>query len=431
MRMREVVENSPTDLRATDQTDVAIIGGGPAGVAAGLALRGRGVERVIILEREGEAGGAPRHCGHPPFGMREFGRVLTGPRYARRLAAAASRAGIDVRLRHSVVALREAGRISVASSDGSYELAAKRIILAMGARENSRAARLAPGDRPIGVLNTGALQAYIYLQKLLPFRRPVIVGTELVSLSAILTCLRAGVRPAGVIEANAEPTARWPLSLFPRLVGVGVHYSSAVVDIHGGARVEGVTIRRADGLSTNIECDGVLFTGCFTPEAALARMGHLAVDPGTGGPIIDDYGRCSDPAYFAAGNVLRPVETAGWSFREGRRVGLAVADDLAAVHETPQGEILVRRGVGVKLIAPQRLSYGARARGFDYLQLRVDREISGDLQVAANGSLLWRRRVHARREKRILIPLCDFHIPANTGMLDVGFAGLNLDRARS
>ncbi|MFZ1431180.1 MAG: FAD-dependent oxidoreductase, partial [Geminicoccaceae bacterium] len=57
--------------------DVAIIGSGPAGLAAAIALRRRGIERVVVLEREAEAGGVPRHCGHPPFGMREFGRVLT------------------------------------------------------------------------------------------------------------------------------------------------------------------------------------------------------------------------------------------------------------------------------------------------------------------------------------------------------------------
>ena len=44
-------------------------------------------------------------------------------------------------------------------------------------------ARLLGGDRPLGVLNTGALQAYVHLQGLVPFTRPVVVGTELVGLS--------------------------------------------------------------------------------------------------------------------------------------------------------------------------------------------------------------------------------------------------------
>ena len=82
-------------------TDVAIVGGGPAGLAAAIALRGQGVARVTVLEREATAGGVPRHCGHPPFGMREVGRVLTGPAYARRLVAMAAAAGADIRTGHS------------------------------------------------------------------------------------------------------------------------------------------------------------------------------------------------------------------------------------------------------------------------------------------------------------------------------------------
>lgn len=54
--------------------DVAVIGGGPAGLAAGTALKRAGVRRVVVLEREVQADGIPRHCGHPPFGMQAFAR---------------------------------------------------------------------------------------------------------------------------------------------------------------------------------------------------------------------------------------------------------------------------------------------------------------------------------------------------------------------
>ena len=72
-----------TDLLESASYDVAIIGAGPAGLAAALELKKSGVDRVIVLERESEAGGIPRHCGHPPFGIREYKRVLTGPTYAK------------------------------------------------------------------------------------------------------------------------------------------------------------------------------------------------------------------------------------------------------------------------------------------------------------------------------------------------------------
>src|SRR5690606_9570454 len=140
---------------------------------------------------------------------------------------------------------------------------------------------------------------YIYVEHLRPFLRPVIVGTELVSLSAVLTCIKAGIRPVAVIEPGARPTARRPLAIFPRLLGIPIHYGTTVADITGRPRVESVGLRHADGTTEELGCDGVLFTGRFTPESALVRASHLDIDQGSGGPLIDQFGRCSDPAYFA------------------------------------------------------------------------------------------------------------------------------------
>ena len=127
--------------------DALVIGAGPAGLAAATRLKSLGIGRVIAVDRELQAGGVPRHCGHPPFGMREFGRVLTGPVYARRLAERAQRAGVELLLGHSVVAISRDERIVVtcASSRGSICIRARRVILATGVRETPRSARLDVG----------------------------------------------------------------------------------------------------------------------------------------------------------------------------------------------------------------------------------------------------------------------------------------------
>jgi NADPH-dependent 2,4-dienoyl-CoA reductase/sulfur reductase-like enzyme len=389
----------------TFDTDVAIVGGGPAGIAAALALRQRGVARVIILEREGEAGGVPRHCGHPPFGMREFGRILSGPAYAARLQLEAVRAGIEIRTNTSVTALHPGGQLSLTTPDGMSELAASRVILATGVREMPRSARLIAGDRPLGVLNTGTLQHAIYIEQLKPFRRPLIVGTELVSLSAVLTCRKAGIRPVAMVEAASRPTARWPMALFPRLLGIPMHYGAEVVDIRGRSRVEAVTLRLADGAMRDIACDGVLLTGRFVPEAALARLSHLDVDTGSGGPSIDQFGRCSDPAFFAAGNLLRPVETAGWSYREGRRIGGIVADDLAGRLAPAARTIQIARGEGLKLVVPQRIALPSAEPSLGSVQLRASAAGTGVLSVRDGAVVLWEKRLSILPERRILVPL--------------------------
>ena len=402
--------------------DVVVGGGGPAGLAAAIELRRRKVQRVLVLEREPVAGGVPRHCGHSPFGMREFGRVLLGPAYARRLVERARVAGVDIRTGHAVVALGPGGRLVVATPDGPAALAAGRVLLATGVREASRHVRLISGDRPLGVLTTGTLQAMIHGRHLLPFRRPLVVGTELVGLSALLTCRGARIRPVAMIEPADRPTVRRAMMLLPWLLGIPVHLGAELVEIRGRSRVEGVLLRTAEGRTLDLDCDGVLLTGHFLPEAALVGASHLELDPGSGGPAVDQYGRCSDPAYYAAGNLLRPVETAGWSFREGGRVAGCIVDDLAGRLPRPSATLPIDRGHGVKLVVPQRLAMPLeRCGGLRHLQLRVDRPVSGRLDLRADGVPIWRRRTSALPERRLLVPLADVRPPPATRRLEIGF----------
>lgn len=398
--------------------DVLIVGAGPAGLSAATELKRLGLGSVVVVEREREAGGVPRHCGHPPFGMREFSRVLTGPAYARRLAARALEAGVTLKLGATVVGIERGESLVATLTDdgGLFRIKARRIVLATGVRERTRAQRLASGDRPIGVLNTGALQAYAYLQHLAPFRRPVIVGTELVALSSLLTCRAVGAKPVAMIEENAGPTVRRAFMALPRLLGVPVRYGAHIVDIRGKPRVERVSIRTADGSVEDIACDGVLFTGRFIPESSLARRIGLVVDPGTRGPSIDQFGRTSDPRVFAAGNLLRPVETAGWSWDEGRRVAGFVADDLKGRLPSADGATAIEPGRGVRYIVPQRLAPGGG--GLDRLQLRVSAAAKGRLVARRNGAALASMALSAQPERRVLFPAAG--LAAGPGPVVVG-----------
>ena len=198
---------------AATHFNVAIIGGGPAGLSAAIELKKRGVSRVAVLDREPHAGGIPRHCGHLAFGMREFKRILTGPDYARRLVQAAQDAGAEIYTVVTVAEARPGGELLIITERGTGKISADRIIYATGVRETPRSARLISGNRPQGIMNTGALQSMVYLKNRKPFNCPVIIGTELVSFSAIMTCRHARIRPVAMIEEAPQVTARWPASL--------------------------------------------------------------------------------------------------------------------------------------------------------------------------------------------------------------------------
>ena len=107
--------------------NILVVGAGPAGLAAATELKLRGVSDVVVVEREGQAGGIPGHCGHSLFGMREFKRVLSGPAYAAALTRRALESGVDIYLNTTVVRLLPEARLVLSSPFGISELSANKL----------------------------------------------------------------------------------------------------------------------------------------------------------------------------------------------------------------------------------------------------------------------------------------------------------------
>ena len=299
---------------------VVVIGAGPGGLSIATELKRLGVVNVALLERESTAGGIPRHCGHSPFGMREFQRVLRGAEYSRRLSAQAEQAGVEIRLNTTVTELGQRGELSLSTPDGLQQLNAERVVICSGAREKPRSARLVSGTRPQGVTTTGALQSMIYLKQQRPFNRPVIIGSEVVAFSALLSCRHAGIKPVAMIEAKPVISCWRFSSLLPRLLGTAVLTKTSLETIIGQGKVEAVKIKQHSGKLITLECDGVIFTGKFIGESSLAKIAGFEIDAETNSPLVDVYGRCSNTNYFASGNLRYPLKTAGQCWREGREM---------------------------------------------------------------------------------------------------------------
>ena len=383
----------------TTSSDVLILGGGPAGLSCARGLRSLGVHNVVLLEREAELGGIPRHCGHVGFGLREFGKIYSGPDYAKRLADEA--AGADVKLSTTALKIESGGLVRATGANGPEDFQAKAVVLALGAREMPRSARLISGTRPLGVMNTGALQQFVYLQGVCPFERPVVIGSELVAFSTLLTLRHAGIKPLAIIEENARITARQPGAWVARLgFGVPVFTGTRLVRIIGQTKVTAVEIDRGFG-PEQIECDGVILTGKFRPETALIAPSHLEVDSGTRGPTIDAYFRCSDHQYFAAGNLLRGVETAGQCWREGKAVAEMVVARLESRLPVRPPDARVTLQGPLAYVYPQRIYRDAPTDHPLLFKARVTRAVRGRLSVIVDGKVAWSRRISALPERRI------------------------------
>ncbi len=253
--------------------DVVIIGGGPSGLALAAELRKLGVQDVVVLEREQEAGGIPRHCGHLGFGIDNKNRYLTGPKFAAKLRELSK--GLDVRTGTTVLEFTLRSTMRLQTLQGISEMSATRIVMATGTRESSRAARLIGGNRLPGVMNTGTLQQLVYLKHQKPFSNPVIIGSEWVSFSNLLTCRHAKIKPVCMITENEKLDAPSYFELGARLAfGVAMKRNTKLLSINGNTHVKSVDLE-TNGHTETIACDGVIISGKFKPELSLLPPGFV------------------------------------------------------------------------------------------------------------------------------------------------------------
>ncbi|MEV2213308.1 FAD-dependent oxidoreductase [Streptomyces sp. NPDC050997] len=375
-------------MSAGREVDVLVVGAGPAGLAAGARLAAAGVRRVEILDRERQAGGVPRHCAHGGYGT--LLHPLTGPAYARLLVTAAERAGAVVRT--GVTALDWDGPLALRTvgPQGPETVRARALVLATGARERPRAARLVPGTRPAGVYTTGELQQAVHLYGQHIGTRAVVVGAEDVSYAAADTVRSAGARVVAMLTDLPRPQTTPARALDTRLRhGIPLLADTTVTELLGHGRLSGVRVRHQDGRTAVLPCDTVVFTGDFVPDHELARRGGLALDTGTRGPAVDGALHTSRPGVFAVGSVLHAVASAATATREGVHAAGAVLETLAA------GAV---RQVGVPLlvdpplrwIAPNRVTPADRLPYILRTSVPLSRPV---LRITQDGRLLHRARL--------------------------------------
>ncbi|MDQ8708082.1 NAD(P)/FAD-dependent oxidoreductase [Streptomyces sp. LHD-70] len=346
--------------------DVLVIGGGPAGLTAAAELKRRGAGHVLVVDREENAGGIPRHSDHTGYGVRDLRRVMSGPAYARHLVRQATDAGVEISTRTMVTGWADTTTVDVTSPDGRHQIRPRALVLATGARERPRTARRIPGDRPHGVYTTGQLQNLVHLHHQPVGQRAVVVGGELVSWSAVMTLREAGCTPALMVSQYAKAESYGAFNAAGRTVlRVPVATRTRVTRIIGKGRCQAVEIENLDtGKRRTVDCDTVVFTGDWIPDHELARAGGIELDEGTLGPVTDTALRTSRPGVFAAGNVLHPVDTADIAALDGKHVAEQVISYLQGAPDPTEGVRLIA-DAPFRWVAPQILRQNdpAPARG--------------------------------------------------------------------
>ena len=430
-----------------ERYDVAVLGGGPAGLAAALAAHKAGA-RVLLIEREARLGGILKQCIHDGFGLVRFGRKMAGPEYAQHFIDAVRQAGIETALLTFVMKLETVAdgvRLTLVSRAGVRTVCADALVLATGCRERTARQVDIHGTRPAGVFTAGSAQYYVNILGQMPAKVCVVLGSGDIGLIMARRLTLEGARVLGVYEAKPTPSglAR-NISQCLTDFGIPLYTSRTVTRVFGRERLEGVEVAAVDaamrpvpGTEERLACDALILSVGLIPENELAESLGLALDARTKGPQADQNCMTRLPGVFVCGNALHvndlvdyvseSGETAGaaaaaWAVRERaaceklaaanaadeKTAGeKAAAENAAAANTARAGEAFIEADAGFLYAVPQRLDLGAPLRTTLYFRAKEERGPTC-LSVCADGRELFAKRYRALRPPEMERVVLDF-----------------------
>lgn len=344
--------------------DLAVVGGGPAGMAAALKAHEEGIEKIIILERADTLGGILEQCIHTGFGLHYFGEELSGPEYAGRFIKQVSETDIDVKVDTMVLDISDDNVVTACNKeDGLLTIKAKAVVLAMGCRERPRGALSIAGSRASGIMTAGTAQKYVNIDGYMPGKTVVILGSGDIGLIMARRMTLEGAKVKAVCELMP-----YSGGLTRNIVqcledfGIPLRLSCTVVSTHGKDRLEGVTVANVDehlkpipGTEEYIPCDTLMLSVGLIPENELSKNAGIELDRITNGPSVDEYRETLHKGVFACGNVLQVHDLVDYVTEESQIAGEGAAKFIKG--EKKSGDYIKTEGTnGVRYIVPQRIN---------------------------------------------------------------------------
>ncbi|MBR6136294.1 MAG: NAD(P)/FAD-dependent oxidoreductase [Clostridia bacterium] len=394
-----------------------IIGGGSAGLSAAVTLKDRGIEDILVLEKDREPGGILEQCIHNGFGLQRFKEQLSGPAYAERYIKMAEERNVKIKLNSMVIKLTPDRKVEyVNSEEGDVTVSADCVILAVGCYERSRGAINIYGTRPSGVYTAGQAQKYLNMIGYVVGRKVFILGSGDIGLIMARRMTLEGATVVGVAElmpySNGLPrNMKQCLEDF----NIPLYLSHTVTNIFGKDRLEGIELSEVDerrnpikGSEKYFDVDTLLLSVGLIPENHLADEAGIEMDPVTRGPKVDENYMTSIDGIFACGNGLHVHDLVDFVSLQAERAAEGAARYLSD-GKSEAGVITLRNGSNVSYTVPKYIHKDAgintevffrASRPMDKASLTVS---SGDRLIRK----LARRKVMPSEMDRVMITAKD------------------------
>jgi len=304
-----------SDIEEVD-TDVLIVGGGPAGLSAALQLGERGIDTLIVDDKD-RLGGKLVLQTHKFFGSIDDCYAGTrGIDIAKILGNELQKhPSVNVWLNSTLLYVFSDKKAGIVMNGKKYRIVNPKVVLnAAGAREKSL---VFPGNTLPGVYGAGAFQTLVNRDLVKAAGRLFVVGGGNVGIIAAYHALQAGITVVGLIEALPQVGGYQVHANKIKRLGVPIYTRHSILSANGDAHVESVTVSEIDdhfkpipGTEKTFACDTVLIAVGLNPVNEFFREAKEA-----------------GMAVFAAGDAKEIAEASSAMF-SGKIAGMEIAGAL-------------------------------------------------------------------------------------------------------
>ncbi|MBD7915143.1 NAD(P)/FAD-dependent oxidoreductase [Clostridium sp. Sa3CUN1] len=310
------------------QYDLIIIGGGAAGLSAGVSALQNGIKKVLILERDSDLGGNLNLFIHGGFGEYYLGEEVTGPELASELIREFKAQGGEYKLDTEVLELTTSKVVTYVNPiDGIQDIKGKAIIIASGCREKFTGNINIPIHKYTGIYTLVSAHKLVNFQGYLPGKEVVILGKNNWSLILARRLLVEGAKVKAIIDGSNKGFLDEKGKDFISGFDINIIKNSRVVDINGNERIGSIDIENnKDGTITKIDCDSLILTVGHFPEVNFIKKANIYLNDKK--EILVNNNETSAKGIFACGTVLTKDTEIFKSGEDGFKTGEIVSNYL-------------------------------------------------------------------------------------------------------